>query len=105
MSGSSPDDLAVAFRSIPRRLADALEPVGGDRAVAAAELAAVDALVDEIARLLGIAAATPAALAHEVESRRPEAWVGGDLAGVQALALRIGPLVRAVADAAERAAH
>ncbi len=41
----------------------------------------------EVARTLGIPGSAPADLAHEVESRHPEAWVGGDLARVQALAL------------------
>lgn len=104
MSGSSPADLAVAFRSVPRRLADALEPVGGDRSAVAASVAAVDALLGDAASALGANSVAPADIAHALEGRPADEWPGDELARLQALALRIGPVIRAVADAAEHAA-
>jgi hypothetical protein len=104
VSGSSPADLAVAFRSVPRRLADALEPVGGDRSAVATPVAAVDALLAEAASTLGARSAAPADIAHALEARPADDWAGDALTRLQALALRIGPVIRAVADAAEQAA-
>lgn len=103
MSASSPADLAVAFRSIPRRVEQALESVGGDRSVGAAELSRLDRLVSEAASVLG----TPAeasAVATELTERPADAWDESDLDRVRALALEIGAAVRAVESAAERAA-
>lgn len=103
MSGSSPADLAVAFRSVPRRIRQALEPVAGDTSVASEELAALDVVLQRAAGVLGTPP-EPAAMAEELEDRPADAWTGDQLRQLQELALRIGPLLRTVQDRAEQLA-
>lgn len=103
MSGSSPDDLAVAFRSIHRRAAQALEPVGGDPSIGAAERAGLDRIVADAATLLGTAPRVEA-IATELEDRPADSWTDTDLDRLRSLALDAGRLLRRIEDEAERRA-
>ncbi len=102
MSGSSPSDLAVAFRSIERRVGDALDPVAGDRSGVTAELGSVDRLVARAAGVLGTAS-TPAAVASELENRPADVWTQAELDEIREIGLDLGKAVRNVEQAAERA--
>jgi len=99
MSSSSPNDLAVTFRSIPRRLrearGDAPEHVTGG----------ISAELDEqmaIAAGLMHTRAEPMAIAEAIEAVPADAWEDGRLSSLRTAALDIGRLLRAIAAAAER---
>ena len=103
MSGSSPEDLAVAFRSFPRRLEQALAAAGGDpaRAGAANALApAVTSAFADAASALRVPGNDAAAIAHRIESTPADQWDEAVLERVRAAALAAGRAIRAVADAA-----
>ena len=103
MSGSSPADLAVAFRSFARRLDEALEPVGGNRRVAADLIGELDAVIAAAASVMR-SGQSASAVADALDARPADAWDGDDLDRVRALALDSGRLLRAIARAAEDAA-
>jgi hypothetical protein len=89
VSGSTPADLAVAFRGLPRRLRDALEGCedpwsGHDR---------VTRVLTEAATLLHCRP-EPVAVADAIEAREIEDWNDSDLDRLRALALQLGSLVR-----------
>jgi hypothetical protein len=98
MSSSSPRDLAVTFRSIPRRLREA-------RADAPDHVTA--AITAELDEQLGIAArltrteADPAAIANAIEDVPADAWNEETLVALRGAALDIGRLLRAIAAVAE----
>lgn len=102
MSESSPSDLSTTFRSIERRLNEALEPAGGDRSVAGS-------LVSELQQVIAAAAATTGssadarAVADAIDERPADAWRDGELTALRANALDAGRLLRAIAVAAEEA--
>jgi hypothetical protein len=104
MSETSPSDLAVAFRSLDRRLREALEPVGGDRQVAAADIARLDDVILTAERVVGQHGG-PEALAAELADRPADAWRNGELEQLRHLALRAGQLLRSIAEIAERHAE
>jgi hypothetical protein len=94
MSSSSPTDLAITFRSIPRRLREAYgddEPAGGSDL--AAQLAAAG-------RLLGTPP-DPSTIATAIESRKPEEWDSATLDELRRVALDVGAELRAIAAAHE----
>jgi hypothetical protein len=103
MTASSPSDLAVAFRSLHRRIDRALEPVDGDRSVGGRDLAEIDRVLAEAAAVLETTV-DATAIARELEDRPAEAWQEPDLDRLRDLALRAGKLIRAVEDAASRRA-
>ena len=98
MSSASPDDLAVTFRSIPRRLREAhgtAEPE--TTASATAEL---HGLLHEAARLMGTTS-DPAAIADAVADRHADEWDDVTLARLREIALDLGRLLRHIAALAE----
>jgi hypothetical protein len=98
MSSSSPRDLAVTFRSIPRRLRAAL----GDSPPSAT--AGVSAELDEqigIAARLMRADREPGAIADAIDAVPADAWNEGTLNSLRDTALDIGRLLRAIAAVAE----
>ena len=109
MTGSSPADLAVTFRSIDRRLREAREArEGGDggdeafavplaelRAVVAAAAAELD--VDVVGADL---AAQCAAIASAIERVPAKEWDGARLDRLRSLGLDAGRLLRSIADLA-----
>jgi hypothetical protein len=98
MSSSSPSDLAVTFRSIPRRLREALgdTPAAGATAISA-----------ELSEQVGIAAglmhtaADPGAIADAIEEVPADDWDDATLTELRSAALDIGRLLRAIAAVAE----
>ena len=96
MSNSSPADLAVTFRSIPRRLREAY---GDDQPATGSDLAAQ---LDAAGRLLGTTAA-PEAIATAIESRHPDEWDYATLDGLRQVGLEVGAELRRIAAAHEAA--
>ena len=104
MSDSSPADLATAFRSMPRRLREALEPLEGNTGPVRELLGEFMALIDDAARLLDCPASM-AEIASHIDSIPADEWTDSDLQELRADALNAGRLMRSIATAAEAAAH
>jgi hypothetical protein len=106
VSDTSPADLAVAFRSFPRRLRQGLAALDDDAARRAAEphAAAARAGIVEAARLLGAPAGEPdaaaAAVADRIAAVHPDKWDDATLAGLRRHALAVGAALRAIDDLA-----
>lgn len=81
MSASAPSDLAVAFRSLPRRLREASSDDAAPAAIATAE-AAVNTAIAAAAAVLGCSP-TAEAVATAIQARKAREWTGGDLAAIQ----------------------
>ena len=90
MSSSSPADLAVTFRSIPRRLREAY---GDDQPAAGSDLASQLAAAG---RLLGTSP-DPVAIATAIEARRPKEWDDATLEGLRQVGLEVGAELRRIA--------
>jgi hypothetical protein len=103
MSDSSPADLAIAFRSMPRRLREALEPLEGNTGPVRELLGEFMALIDDAARLLDCPASM-VEIADHIDSIPADEWTDRDLQELRANALDAGRLMRAIATAAEDAA-
>jgi hypothetical protein len=95
MSKSTPDDLAVAFRSLVRRR---------DEALVAARGAPVGDLLAEFDRTVAAAAATvrsaphPAAVAAAIHARSIEDWDAESLDELRRMATVAGTILRRIAD-------
>lgn len=106
MSDSSPSDLAVAFRSFPRRLKEALDATRDDadaHAVAQRQAQVVERHLADAAAVLGLggagdAASVAAALADRIGSIHADRWDEGQLDALRRHALGIGAELRAMAD-------
>jgi hypothetical protein len=98
MSSSSPSDLAVTLRSVPRRLREA---VGDTPPSATAGI--TKELNDQIsiAAQLMHSAAEPGAIADAIEAVPADEWDDGRLNSLRTTALDIGRLLRAIAAVAE----
>jgi hypothetical protein len=96
MSDSSPADLAIAFRSLPRRLREARGEVPDE--MIGDHLGRIDQHVARAATLVRAHAADPDAIAAAIEAVPADGW-GGELDELRTLALTIGRELRAVADA------
>ena len=103
MSETAPSDLAVAFRSLERRLGEALEPVDGDRSKVAPMITELDQVVQQAARVVG-SSADGASIATAIDARRADSWQDAELQALRQHALDAGRLLRAIAAAAEAAA-
>jgi hypothetical protein len=103
MSETSPGDLAVAFRSVSRRLREALAPVHGDRSVAESEIEALDTLLTEVARSLRVEPSVQA-IATACENRPADMWVDAELSALRSQAARAAALLREISRRAEDAA-
>jgi hypothetical protein len=90
MSNSSPADLAVTFRSIPRRLREAY---GDDTPRPGSDLATQLAAA---ARLLGTTA-DPAAIAGAIDAVKADQWDQGTLDGLRQVGLDVGAELRRIA--------
>lgn len=90
MSNSSPADLAVTFRSIPRRLREAY---GDDTPRPGTDVATQLAAA---ARLLGTTA-DPEAIARAIESVKADQWDPGTLDGLRQVGLEVGAELRRIA--------
>lgn len=104
MTGSSPSDLAAAFRSFGRRYREALAPASDDphsaEAGRAAALAArFEALIDRVAvemhaPRLDTVADTALGIAEAIEQIPADRWAAGHLERLQEEALAAGMLLR-----------
>ena len=96
MSTSAPSDLAVAFRSLPRRLRQA---TGDDAPPAAVALAAnaVQAAFASAAAMLKCSE-TSDAIGLAIEQRRVDDWTDADLAELQTIAQTAAKQVRHLED-------
>jgi hypothetical protein len=98
MSSTSPSDLAVTLRSVPRRLREAI----GDTPPIS-----TSAITAELNEQIGIAAklmrsaADPSAIADAIEAVPADAWDETVLTALRSTALDIGRLLRAIAAVAE----
>ena len=100
MASSAPSDLAVAFRSIPRRLREARGDASSD---------VTDGISHELDEQIAAAAsllhapANPEAIADAIESVPADAWELDTLNSLRSAALDIGRLLRAMAAVADSA--
>ena len=106
MAGSSPADLAVTFRSIDRRLREALDgsPPNDAAAVPAAEL---DRLVTTVAQDVGAAGGGTLhdrgeAIAAAIDRVPADHWDQAQLERLRAAALDAGRLLRTIAELTEQ---
>jgi hypothetical protein len=98
MSSSSPSDLAVTLRSVPRRLREAVgETPPGATAGITAEL---NEQIGIAARLMH-SASDPTAIADAIDAVPADAWDEATLNSLRTTALDIGRLLRAIAAVAE----
>jgi hypothetical protein len=98
MSSSSPRDLAVTFRSVPRRLREARD--GAPEHVTAGITAELDEQIGIAAGLMHTQA-DAAAIADAIEDVPADAWTEATLTTLRGTALDIGRLLRAIAAVAE----
>ena len=91
MTASSPADLAVTYRGLPRRLAAALDDCEDASAWLGHER--VGSVLVESAGLLGVEA-DPETIAEVISARRAADWNQADLDRLRSLALQLGALVR-----------
>jgi len=103
VSASSPGDLAVAFRSLARRLKESLEPVDGDTSVAGPMLDELQTVVAKAAAVVR-SEASAGAVADAIERRPADSWIDSELEALRREALDAGRLLRAIQTAAEEAA-
>jgi hypothetical protein len=94
MTSSSPDDLAIAFRSVNRRLREA----SGDTSpeVTAAAHAELRAQLEQAGRLLGTTG-DPTAIADAITATKPDRWDNAVLDELRNIALETGRLLRHIA--------
>ena len=98
MSGSTPADLAVTFRSLERRQREAI----GD-----AEPGALSGLLGELQGHVAAAAAAlgttadPSSVAAAIDQRRPDEWDDATLATLRSEAIAAGAVLRRITAAAE----
>jgi len=92
MSASAPSDLAVAFRSLARRLREGSSDDVPAAAIATAQ-AGVDAAIASAAAVLGCTASAEA-VASAIESRKAREWTDADLAAIQRSANEAAAAIR-----------
>ena len=97
MSKSTPDDLAVAFRSFDRRRREAVD--ASDPATVAGPLADLDRHIAAAATLMS-AAPSAAAVADAIAARHGDEWEESVLDQLRAHATDAGTALRRVIDAA-----
>ncbi len=93
MSNSSPDDLAVAFRSFTRRLHEAQGEAPAETTASAT--AECRSQLEAAGRLLGTSA-EPESIADAIAARHADDWDDVTLEGLRSIALDLGRLVRHV---------
>lgn len=96
MSDSSPADLAIVFRALPRRLREARGDVA--TATIGGPLGEIDRRVARAAQLVHSPSTDPALVASAIEAVPADGW-GPELDELRSLALEIGRQLRAVAAA------
>ena len=94
MSSSSPRDLAIAFRSVTRRLREAF----GDDTPTADGTDGIQRIVEEAARMLHTSA-QPGFVADAIEAVPADAWDDAVLERLRELGLELGAQLRLLAAA------
>ena len=100
MSNSSPSDLAIAFRSLPRRVREAQGDAPPPSATA--PVAGVQQLLAEAARLLRVPADANA-IADAISAVPADEWDDGVLQRLREIALEAGGTVRRIEQLVEEA--
>jgi hypothetical protein len=95
MSGSTPDDLATFFRSVPRRLREAIGDA--EPSSVAGLVSELEAHIDTAGRLIG-GPADPAAIASAISDRPADAWNETTLDTLRREALAAGRVLRRIAE-------
>jgi hypothetical protein len=98
VSGSSPADLAVAFRSLSRRLREAIGD--GSESTVVGLASELRDHIDAAARVLGTSADADA-VADAILVRRPDDWDQPTLDELRRHALEAGAVLRRIAAATE----
>jgi hypothetical protein len=104
MTGSTPADLAVTFRSLGRRLKEALD--GADAETAAPLVAQLSSVVASAAAEIGVQGAglgddlatTGSAIAARIDRIPADEWDGAQLDRLRGFGLEAGRLLRSIAD-------
>ena len=101
MSDSSPADLAISFRSLPRRLREARGHLAADEINE--QLVAIDRHLARATSLMRISVdpvdpVDPNDVADAIEDTPADSW-GNELDELRSIALSLGTLIRAVAAA------
>ena len=99
MSISTPADLAIAFRSLPRRLREASALDVAPNAIAVAT-SAVESACAASASLLGCSA-TVESIANTIDQRHLNDWIAGDIESLQNHARQAGAAIRVVHNLAD----
>ena len=109
MTGSTPSDLAVTFRSVDRRLREALDGTPATDPAVAGLVAQLRAAVASAASTMGVAgggddlAATANAVAGRIDRVPADEWDDAHLESLRASALDVGRVLRAIAEQTEHA--
>ena len=98
MSSASPADLAITFRSVPRRLREAQGDAPHE--VTAAPSSELRGLLDEAARLMS-SSAEPDSIADAITNAHADDWDDAELARLREIALDLGRLLRHIAALSE----
>ena len=107
MTGSTPSDLAVTFRSVDRRLREALDGTPATDPAVAGLVAQLRAAVASAASTMGVAgggddlAATANAVAGRIDRVPADEWDDAHLESLRASALEVGRVLRAIAEQTE----
>jgi hypothetical protein len=99
MSAASPDDLAIAFRSVSRRLTEAQADAPNE--VTASPTAELHGLVEEAARLMGTSN-DPTSIATAIDGLPADQWNNETLDRLRTITLDVGRLLRHITALAER---
>jgi hypothetical protein len=100
VTGSTPADLAVTFRSLGRRLREAIGD--GSEASVSGLVGELRSQVDAAGAVLGLPGGAGAdEVADAILARRPEDWDQTSLAELRQQALEIGGTLRRIATATE----
>ena len=98
MSSASPDDLAITFRSIPRRLREAQGDAAAE--VTASPTAEIRGLLHDAGAIMGTTS-EPDAIADAISHQQANDWDDATLAKLRSIALDLGRLLRHIAALAE----
>ena len=109
MAATAPSDLAVAFRSFARRLADALRDATGDTSAARSYVDALTAVMNDAAAHLHVSpgadlAATGQEIARRIDDTPADEWDAGSLDVLRAAALAAGSQLRQIEHAVSKGA-
>jgi hypothetical protein len=108
MTGSSPADLAVTFRSVDRRLREALDGTPATDPAVAGLVAQLRSAVAAAASTMGAAgggdlAVAANAVAERIDRVAADEWDDAHLESLRASALEVGRVLRAIAQATDHA--